>query len=412
MKQNPRKVLFLCIPGTDIRRITPAATPYLHGLLQSFPTAKIVGYGSVEVLSSTLTGQRPNEHGIWQCRLKPAQPRSFVQCCVDLLPDRLTTAVQGIARRAGFFGEMATIPPRRRRRFEFYRMKFFGRANTAKLLATLNALGVRDSLLTAAGLDRSRYRFTDQFSDRDWLLQQIPKIDRPLEIFQLQGLDLLEHWFLETPAEFEASYAALDRFIRQAHEACQAAGVTLVLLSAHGHEPVQRHIDLKRELSTLALAPASYTYYIESMKARFWFHTQNARETLSQWLTRSSHGTALSYTDLARYNIPFADDAYGELYFVAHPGSVFFPDDFYHPLVNLYFALTNSQKRRRLRHPRLRGQHGYIPTESCERGFMSILDAQLKFAAPEMELRDAAPTVLTLMGEPVSRAMSGTSNLA
>ena len=88
---------------------------------------------------------------------------------------------------------------------------------------------------------------------------------------------------------------------------------------------------------------------------------------------------------------------------------MFFPDDFYHPVVNVYFGLKEWQKRKRLKRPVLLGQHGYLPIHPSEQGLMAVLDRRFTAGSSTMELRDVAPSVLGLLGEPTPRFMTGTS---
>ena len=405
---NSKKALLLYIPGMDWRRIDVQHAPYLAGLVTSFPSAAVTSYPSVELLSTVITGLRPHEHGIWQARLTPPRSPTPVQQLIDALPDAVTTTAQCLARGLTGRGQMCTIPPRRRRQLKFERMKFYGRVETEALLAELASHGVRDSLLTAVGPKRCRYIFTDRLTDQDWLLREFGAGARALEVVQFHPLDIMGHWYLETPEEFRQCYRLADALVKRFHEKCRAHGVTMVFLSDHGQERVTTRIDLTRVLRRLPVSEREYTLYVESMKARFWFQTDRARRTVNELLANSPHGTLLSYRQMHQYGVEFPDAAYGESYFMAHPGSVFFPDDFYHPLVNLFFGVKMREKRKRLWNPTLRGQHGYLPIHDSERGLMIVLDDACRADASAIELRDAAPTILHLLGERIPAFMKGT----
>ncbi len=89
------------------------------------------------------------------------------------------------------------------------------------------------------------------------------------------------------------------------------------------------------------------------------------------------------------------------------PGTVLFPDDFYHPLVNLFFGMKNWRERRRIRYRRHISSHGYLPQNDCEKGFMATLDDRYSVAAAEIRLIDVAPSLLTMLGVEQPAAMTG-----
>ena len=404
------KLLVLYMPGLDARRLSRGHTPYLSGLLEAFPHATTTSYPSVEHLSTVITGMRPNEHGLWLVKRNPDFQRATpAQRLIDLLPDLVTTTIQSVAHRLTNRYQMCTVPPRRRRRMRFKKMKFYGRVGTRELLTELASHGVQGSLISAVGTDRARYVFTDQFQDREWLLGEVASGAYRLEVVQFHALDIMEHWYLDTPEDFHKYYGEIDVFIRKTHEKCQVNGVTMALVSDHGQERVAKFVDLKRQLGALEVPEDEYTPFFESMKARFWFHTDRARQAVLSFLSQSPDGTVVPYQEMRRYNVEFQNADYGEVYFVAHPGSVIFPDDFYQPVVNAYFGLKEWQKRKRLKRPILLGQHGYLPVHPSEQGLMAVLNRRFAADAKTIELRDVGPSVLGLLGEPTPSFMTGTS---
>jgi len=105
--------------------------------------------------------------------------------------------------------------------------------------------------------------------------------------------------------------------------------------------------------------------------------------------------------------VEFSDDQFGEIYFIADPGSLFFPHDFHHPLVNWVFGLKDWQQRNRLSNPRHVAYHGYLPQHECERGFMAVLDDGCRPDSTRINLVDIAPSVLGLMGREPPDWMDG-----
>jgi hypothetical protein len=172
-------------------------------------------------------------------------------------------------------------------------------------------------------------------------------------------------------------------------------------------ELVKSSVDIIKKIDELGIKKNEITYFIEAPKARFWFHSDNAREKMLEYLSENTDGVLLSYKDMYKFKIKFEDDRYGEYYFVLNPGTIFFPNDYYHPFANLYLGLTEKQQRSRLSSPLYRGYHGYMPYNECEKGFLMLLDKHYKTSQEEIEIIDFAPTVLNLLGYKKPDSLNG-----
>ncbi|MBI4004263.1 MAG: alkaline phosphatase family protein [Candidatus Omnitrophica bacterium] len=406
MSDTENRKLFVCyIPGADLRRLNPANAPYMAGLLQSYPMMVFTrGFPTTETLSTIITGARPNEHGVWQATLRSDGQLSWMDRVMDALPDPLTTTVQCVLYQLGRFGEMPTIPPRRRRRLEFRRVKFRGSADTSEMLTKV---GDVESVFRIIGATECSYRFSDQFHARARLLQEAVSGTHKLEILQFHGLDVLSHWRLDNEQAVRQYYRLTDAFVRELHEKCQARGVTMVLSSDHGQETVRGTVDLRRALRGSGVPEDEYTVFIEVMMARFWFHSPAAREALTRVLSKTPHGRVAAFEEFGRYRMDLADGRYGEVFFLMDPGYTIFPHDFYHPVVNCYFGLKDWQQRRRAHNPRHYAYHGYATVCDAEKGFMTVLDHRYRTDGQEHELIDMAPSLLGLLGYPKPASMSG-----
>jgi len=391
---KPNKVFVCYIPGLDRRRITSEITPYIAQALQRRPWAKINTLPSAELLSSLVSGQRPDQHGIWQARLKRNAAASFSDRVADSLPEFLTVAAQLVRHRLFHDCELPTMPPWRRRHLEFARLKFFGHASSDDLRRRLNGAV---SLFDVVGWGDARYRFTDRFADRRKIFSKLGLGDVSLDMLQFHALDMLGHWHPGTSEGSGPVYRETDAFVRSLSEKCKAADIEFVLVSDHGQETVGGSIDLKASLQELDLPKTDYAYFVQPAAARFWFHTQRARSAIIDSLSRTANGTLLSYRDLAQYGVAFEDGAFGETYFVPDPGFILFPHDFHHPLANLYMGLSDPQQRDRLKSPRQVAYHGYLPTNECEKGFMILFGQKHSLKNSEISLLDVAPTLLAMV---------------
>jgi hypothetical protein len=140
---------------------------------------------------------------------------------------------------------------------------------------------------------------------------------------------------------------------------------------------------------------------------RLWFKTDRARQKILETLEELKHITVLDYRQMHQYNICFDDEKFGEVFIFPDCGYIFFPHDFYHPLANIFLALSSSEQRPRLFNPRHRGNHGYLPDNPSEEGYVILADKNYKTLREWAELIDFAPSILSLIDRPIPEYMRG-----
>ncbi|MDQ2671183.1 MAG: alkaline phosphatase family protein, partial [Gemmatimonadota bacterium] len=388
---HPR--LSVCyVPGLDSRRITADVTPFIHAAVARYPTATIDTIPITELVPSMLTGVGPEAHGYWQMRLHPDASRRRRRL-VDLLPDRLTTFAQCLVHLVHPAYDMTAIPPRRRRRFVLTRFKYTRRQQSAEIIGNIGGF---DSIIGALGPGRARYIFSKRLDELDVVARGLTEGSEDLVFAEVYGLDLLQHWSLDQPERLRDGYARIDAFVADLHARAAAAGRRLLLLVDHGQEPVRGTIDLPAALRRVGVPDDEYTWFIDVPMARFWFHTDRARDAITAMLRATPNGRTLEWSELARYGVAFENADYGELYFAADPGFILFPHDFYHPVANAFLGMRDPQQRPRVRNPHHRGSHGHLPGHPSERGYMVVFDDAVEVQTPAMALVDVAPTLLQL----------------
>ena len=245
MASKPKKIFVCYIPGLDRRRINSECAPYIAQALKRQSWAKLSTLPSAELLSSLVTGQRPDQHGIWQARLGTKGATSLSERLTDSLPEFLTIAAQLVRHRLFHDCELPTMPPWRRRHLEFVRLKFFGHASTDDLRCRLNGAV---SIFDVVGRGEARYRFTDRFADRHKIFSKLGLGEVSLDMLQFHALDMLGHWQLSTSDRLGHVYRETDEFVRRLSQKCEAADIAFVLVSDHGQEPVGDSIDLTAAL--------------------------------------------------------------------------------------------------------------------------------------------------------------------
>jgi predicted AlkP superfamily pyrophosphatase or phosphodiesterase len=399
-----RKLLLCYISGLDLRRINAGTTPFISGALDLYPKAYIRNLPSNDLLPTILTGTYPTEHGMWGVKLKNNTTESFSDKLTDLFPDIVTTSVQCLLHFFTNSFDLAAIPPKRRRLFELKRTKYHRRT---RLTDALLEIGGIETCLGVLGKSRARYLYSNSSDPIKNVVNNIGSGLYQLEILELYSLDLIQQWNLDTVQKVRDYYGRIDEFLNALSERCKENGIVLALLSDHGHEEIKGSIDIKRELSGLTAAEDEYTFFIDVSMVRFWFRTVSARREILSKLAELENVTLLTSNDLNEYHISFADSRYGEVFFLADPGYIFFPHDFYQPVANLYLALSDPRQRGRLKNPRHRGTHGYLPHHDSERAFMIVFDERCKAGRQQIDIIDVAPSILAILGYPRPDSMRG-----
>ena len=400
-----RRLCVCYVPALDVRELAAGACPYAARLLDAYPSVRFRTQPATDQLATILTGTWPHQHGLWGPRLKAEwRARTPLQQSFDRLPDVVCTTAQGIAHLVNGPIDLATMPPRRRRRFDWLRFNVKHARDVGKVVRPINGLA---SVFTVVGADRSRFVYQDNFWDLDRLLAGAGNGDHVLEMVDCHCLDHLQHWMMSRPDAIRSFYRGVDGFVAALHEKCERAGIRFVLLSDHGMEPNHRVVDLMAALRHADLSADAYDVFVESTRATLWFHTAPARTRITDLLGSRADGILLEFEEMAAYDLHFADRGYGDAYFYARPGHTFFPNDFHQPIASAVIALSDRQQRLRLRTPWHQADHGYLPDHDCEVGFMLVADDRARASDAKVTLVDIAPTLLGLLGRPGAETMTG-----
>jgi Type I phosphodiesterase / nucleotide pyrophosphatase len=394
MRNNLVDKLMICfISALDSRRINKEHTPFLADSFHRYSSLKIETIPEVDLDPTIMTGVYPHEHRMWQLRLKESPGSGFEPALTDRMPEMLMSTFQCVLHLFTGSFDLAAVPSWRRRRFEIKKTRFMKRS----VGEFLKFNGI-DTFFNVVGEKHCKFVYSSRFKQLFSLLMTLFPLKQKLELLQIHSLDTLQHWNLDNPDYIRKCYGEIDRFVKELHNECRKNGVTLLVLSDHGQEPVTGSVNIIKFLRKLRIPKNEYTYYIEAPKARFWFHSDHARETILEKLSSVKNSTLLSYKDLHEYNVKFDQGYYGEYYLFAEPGYIYFPNDFYHPLANIFLGITDRQQRSRLSSPLYRGYHGYLPYNESEKGFIMLLDDRFTAYKQEGSIVDFAPTVLGLLG--------------
>lgn len=394
MPLKNQKLFILFISSMDLRRINPEHTPFICNLVNNFPWVKLTAVPEVDLDPTILTGRYPHEHGMWQLEINTENANgAFKEDSIDRLPDIVTTTFQCLVHLITGNYDLAAIPRWRRKRFIFRKTRYYER--TVDKFLNLNGV---DTIFNMIGSDNCNFVYLRRLNELNDSFGKFFQKENKLEFFEVHALDTIQHWNLDDIGKLMGYYKLIDDYVKHLYEKCAVRGVTFALLSEHGMEPVRGFIDITKKLKSLGIPRVEYTYYIEAPKTRFFFHSERAREKILDLLNNLDNGEVLSYKDLHKYNVKFEGDKWGEYYFIANPGYIFFPNDFHHPLANVFLGMKDSQQRRRLINPRYRGYHGYLSEYESEKGFIVVAGENIQKTSVEGEIIDIAPTILDLLG--------------
>lgn len=399
-------ILVCYLPGLDARRLSPEVTPNICAARDAFGAVTLTTIPTTELVPSMITGVLPHQHQVWQVSLRPEfrdRPRGSV---TDVVPDLMTTTVQCIRHFFDRTYDLAAVPFRRRRRFDLHRFKYTRRAADPDSIREFGGFKTIFGLLG----NEARYVFTKDFGDLDRLASELPRYDESLlSLVEMYALDLTQHWHLDNPTVMNDALRKTDVFVGQLIDGCQRSGKRLILLSDHGQEAVTGTIPLIQSVRGTGISRREFTMFVELASARFWFHTERARNAILPHLRALPHSAVFDWREMHGFGICFDDDAFGEYYVIADAGKVFFPHDFYQPVANVVLGLLDQHQRQRVTNPVHRGNHGYLPHFPSELGWVTVLDDGISAAADSGHIIDIAPTLLHLARKRAPDYMTGKS---
>jgi len=173
-----------------------------------------------------------------------------------------------------------------------------------------------------------------EMSDEEILEQAIKDIrERNTSFFFLYlcEMDMFLHMHCQEPEQVNERLRRYDSGLRKVFQAAREVdpGATMTVISDHGMTPIDHHYDLVGDIEALGLKmPGDYLAVYDSTMARFWFFTDQAKQSIWSRLESLSCGRILADDELRRLGVFFADRRFGELIFLLHPGWLVSQSDF------------------------------------------------------------------------------------
>lgn len=197
-------------------------------------------------------------------------------------------------------------------------------------------------------------------------------------------LDGIGHTYGPDSVEMQQALDRLDRHVEKLLEHCYNLYdvVDLIIFADHGMVNVVRTLNVWEPLQNTGLRFGNdFVCFLDSTMARFWFNTRVAERTIEEVLSPLAGGRVLEEEDLCRYRIAGCDKRNGELYFVADPGVLIFPN---------FFQMFAPVK----------GMHGYALDFEDNRGIL-IINSQSRLCRGRLGVVDAPQifhTCLDMLG--------------
>jgi len=207
--------------------------------------------------------------------------------------------------------------------------------------------------------------------------------------------DIFGHVYGPNSKELKELHKYEDFFVEKVYSYLKSKYniVNLIIGGDHGMVKVTNTINLWEKLQNLSVKlEKDYLVFLDSPMARFWVFNEKAEMEIREILERLECGKILIEEDYEKYKIRFEDNRYGDLIWLANPGTLIFPNFFgwYEPV---------------------KGMHGYAPECEDNKGaFMIITDKNMEFEKREnLKMIDVFPTLCDMMNLPIPKTCEGKS---
>jgi predicted AlkP superfamily pyrophosphatase or phosphodiesterase len=333
---------------------------------QKSPLSTLLSYSS-GILPSIWSGTYPDENGIWtefyyspRKMDKSLQPFRFIPD--GRIKNLLKYGFWDFSQRLGF--EKGTLPGIPENIEHFFKRNQINYSTFPPV--SLRGITTFDKILVSSNITY-RFEFFKDLPRKSSLLRTIStwKKDTDVFIYSVGLCDSLGHKYGPNPLQFRENIEKLEAIITEAYRLlAKEDEASLVVFSDHGMTQTEKSLDLEERLLEFRLGQ-DFLVFLDSTIARFWFFKENIKDRITSLLENCTQGSILSCNELERYGLNFKDNRYGDLIFVARPGTVIFPSFMSRPL--LHQQLTAF------------GMHGYAPEDPSTRGiFMCHSDVNLE----------------------------------
>lgn len=290
----------------------------------------VLGY-SATCIPTILTGRMPQEHGhLSFFRYDPqASPfaREFWLRLLPEMPGRIRRHLSRLVeKRLGYTGY-----------FQLYSVPF-------RYLRYLDYTEKRD-LYQPGGINGAVPTIFDVWREAgtpfflaDWRQSERTSVERleaeiregdvEMAYLYLASMDAILHAEGTSSPRAHAHLRGYERTLRRLLDLARRhyGDVDLYIFSDHGMTDIEETCDLSNRIGRLGLRYGrDYAAVYDSTMARFWFHSDVARDRILACLRDEPRGRILTDAELSGYGCKFDGREYGEIIFLLQPGVLMCP---------------------------------------------------------------------------------------
>jgi len=157
--------------------------------------------------------------------------------------------------------------------------------------------------------------------------------------------------------------------------------INIVIMGDHGMIEVTGHLNLLAHLKKHNLVNGrDFLFILDSTMARFWFYNKACEKTVRSILSDVGGGRVLTQKDRDFYHLNWSHNRFGDLIFLADPGTLIFPNHFQ-------------------QHNPVKGMHGYDPQTRGQQAALIINGPNIRPQQKQIssDMRRVFPTLCALL---------------
>ncbi len=163
--------------------------------------------------------------------------------------------------------------------------------------------------------------------------------------FHIGNLDGVGHRYGPDSKEIQLELSCVDNGLEQLYKLAKKrfASINFIIMGDHGMIKVDQLLNIQKHLEKQSITNNELcSYLLDSTMARFWFKTKKAKTRIRSVLADLPNGRILTQKDRDRYHLNWPHNRFGDLIYIANPGTLIFPNHFQ-------------------QHAPVKGMHGYAP---------------------------------------------------
>lgn len=302
-------------------------------LTRAAPLNTIFGYSST-CDPTILTGKMPREHGHFSFFYYNPKDSPFALCrCLSILPRSITRRgrvrrmmSRVIRRLYGFTGY-----------FQIYNMPFrhitlFDYSEKRDLYQPGGIISGAPTIFDHLRGNRIPFYLSDWTKGEEYNLKMatdaISRSQPRFGYLYLAAMDAILHQWGTLGPQADAKVAWYADRLGRLYDlaASKYRQVDLFVFSDHGMANITEQCPLMSRIEKLGLKMGKdYAAVYDSTMARFWFLNDLARQRIVSALKEEPRGDIMSQEQLCDFGCDFADNKYGELFFLMKPGVLLCP---------------------------------------------------------------------------------------